>query len=185
MLAASSMYLLLQVSRVCCRVGRVRVTNWPAVNWSMTTACATADWCLPALAMLQAVAVAVPQAQRHNCTCGPPTVFLCARALRWAHPCSVQAFRRLKLSGTNLQYLYLSLTLLVAFPLTMAVDGTDWAAGFGPWDAGNWAELVASGTVIYVGQNYLLQVGAASPVRIFHGGLACGQPPPLGMQGRL
>ncbi|KAL4438959.1 hypothetical protein ABPG77_006896 [Micractinium sp. CCAP 211/92] len=69
----------------------------------------------------------------------------------------LQAFRRLKLSGTNLQYLYLSLTLLVAFPLTMAVDGTDWAAGFGPWDAGNWAELVASGTVIYVGQNYLLQ----------------------------
>ncbi|KAL4452756.1 hypothetical protein ABPG75_008418 [Micractinium tetrahymenae] len=69
----------------------------------------------------------------------------------------LQAFRRLKLSGTNLQYQYLSLTIIIAFPLTMAVDGTDWAAGFGAWDAGNWAELVLGGTVIYVGQNYLLQ----------------------------
>lgn len=61
-------------------------------------------------------------------------------------------------SGTNLQYQYLSLTLVGALPLTLAVDGTDWAVGFGTWDAGNWAELVTGGTVIYVGQNYLLQV---------------------------
>lgn len=84
-----------------------------------------------------------------------------------------QAFRRLKLSGTNLQYQYLSLTLLLAFPLTMAVDGTDWAAGFGPWTAGNWAELVVGGTVVYVGQNYLLQVGACWSLG--EQGRACGR----------
>ena len=56
-----------------------------------------------------------------------------------------------------LQYYYLSLTTAVALPLTLALDGTDWGAQFGPWTGSDWAWLVCGGTLVYVGQNYLLQ----------------------------
>ncbi|PSC74038.1 hypothetical protein C2E20_2672 [Micractinium conductrix] len=69
----------------------------------------------------------------------------------------LQAFCRLKLSGTHLQYLYLGLTVLVALPLSLPLDGTDWGGQFGPWDGSDWAMLACGGTVIFVGQNYLLQ----------------------------
>ncbi|PRW61466.1 hypothetical protein C2E21_0666 [Chlorella sorokiniana] len=70
---------------------------------------------------------------------------------------TLQAFRRLKFTGKMLQYIYLSLTIVVALPLTLPIDGTDWAAQFGGWSGGDWAWLVCGGTVVYVGQNYLLQ----------------------------
>ncbi|KAI7838425.1 hypothetical protein COHA_007797 [Chlorella ohadii] len=71
---------------------------------------------------------------------------------------TLQAFRRLKFTGKMLQYVYLSLTIAVALPLTLPIDGTDWAAQFGGWSGGDWAWLVCGGTVVYaVGQNYLLQ----------------------------
>lgn len=48
-----------------------------------------------------------------------------------------------------LQYVYLSLTIAVALPLTLPIDGTDWAAQFGGWSGGDWAWLVCGGTVVY------------------------------------
>lgn len=52
-------------------------------------------------------------------------------------------------AGKMLQYAYLSLTILVALPLTLPIDGTDWAAQFGGWSGGDWAWLVCGGTVVY------------------------------------
>ena len=52
-------------------------------------------------------------------------------------------------AGKMLQYLYLTLTIVVALPLTLPIDGTDWAAQFGGWSGGDWAWLVCGGTVVY------------------------------------
>lgn len=52
-------------------------------------------------------------------------------------------------AGKMLQYAYLSLTILVALPLTLPIDGTDWVAQFGGWSGGDWAWLVCGGTVVY------------------------------------
>ncbi len=52
-------------------------------------------------------------------------------------------------AGKMLQYAYLSLTIVVALPLTLPIDGTDWAAQFGGWSGGDWAWLVCGGTVVY------------------------------------
>lgn len=71
-----------------------------------------------------------------------------------------QAFRRLRLGSTLLLRLYMSLTVAVALPLSLALDGADWAAGFAGWAAGDWCMLTLGGTVLYVGQMSLLNYSA-------------------------
>jgi len=42
----------------------------------------------------------------------------------------------------------MSLTVVAALPLTLALDGTNWAAGFAGWTAGDWCMLVLGGSVL-------------------------------------
>ena len=76
----------------------------------------------------------------------------------------LQAFRRLRFTARGLQYAYLSLTVAVALPLTLGVDGTAWGPQFAGWTGGDWALLVTGATVVYVGQNMLIQVGLVCAV---------------------
>lgn len=50
----------------------------------------------------------------------------------------------------------MGLTVLVALPLSLALDGTDWAPAFAGWSAADWCMLLLGGTVLYVGQMWLL-----------------------------
>lgn len=59
---------------------------------------------------------------------------------------ALQGFRRLRFTGRMLQYLYLTLTILVALPLSLGVDGAGWGAQFGGWGAADWALLVTGAT---------------------------------------
>lgn len=90
-----------------------------------------------------------------------------------------------------LLYYYMALTVVVALPLSLAVDGTDWATGFAGWTAGDWCMLLLGGTVLYVGQMSLLnycawQLGAPLVSMMFglrvsaagrHGGGLAGRDP--------
>lgn len=55
------------------------------------------------------------------------------------------------------QFLYLVFSIVVTLPLTLAVDGTDWSAQFDGWLAGDWAVLVATGSVVTIAANYCIQ----------------------------
>lgn len=69
-----------------------------------------------------------------------------------------QAFRRLAFKSSHLLYAFMSILALVALPLSLALDGTDWAAGFAGWTPGDWCMLLLGGTILYAGQMWLLNV---------------------------
>lgn len=58
------------------------------------------------------------------------------------------------------QLCYLPLTVACLLPLSLGIDGADWGAQFAGWSGAQWALLVATGTAVYLGGNFLLQVGS-------------------------
>lgn len=68
------------------------------------------------------------------------------------------------------------MNLLVVLPISLGVDGTDWAAQFGGMDAGDWGMLVYCGCVAHAWVALLIQVRGgvmAAAAASCDGGCAC------------
>lgn len=86
---------------------------------------------------------------------------------------SLQASRSMGFTTLQLQYLFLIFCILLLLPLSLAVDGTDWAAQFVGWSAHDWIVLAATASFVCVGANSTLQHATwqlgAPTVSIFFG----------------
>ena len=65
--------------------------------------------------------------------------------LPWRALCSAPSPRR------QLQYCYLGFSVTVLLPLSLPIDGTDWASQFATWGAANWALLLLVSSVVCIG----------------------------------
>lgn len=57
----------------------------------------------------------------------------------------------------TLQYLYLLLSVVVLLPISLGVEGADWAANFAGWSGGDWAVLCTMSCCVVVGANLCIQ----------------------------
>ncbi|KAI3427008.1 hypothetical protein D9Q98_006951 [Chlorella vulgaris] len=68
-----------------------------------------------------------------------------------------QAFKDTALSAIEVQYLIIWMNLLIVLPISLGVDGTDWAAQFGGMNGGDWGALLFCGCVAHAWIALLIQ----------------------------
>jgi hypothetical protein len=61
-------------------------------------------------------------------------------------------------SSARIQYYFMIASIIVLVPISLPLEGTDWAADMAPWNASDWVVLTALGTVVCIGAGILIQV---------------------------
>ena len=150
MLCAVALLVLLQVRMVgavgCRWAARVAFLSAPAGWWSEGGASECG---------------AVGSGARRKCsTWYTEYNVLVRRACTWRSQ-TVQATRHVGFSIWSTQYLFTGSVLGLTLVLTLALDGSGWAAQLGSWTAGDWAVLCVLGSVVYVGSNFSMQASSA------------------------
>ncbi len=86
----------------------------------------------------------------------------CHTRLRTLPACLVAHHPSCLFSASPLQYLYLLLSVAVLLPISLGVDGTDWAANFRGWTAGDWAVLCVMSCCVVISANLCIQYRCAA-----------------------
>lgn len=73
-------------------------------------------------------------------------------------PPALQATHHLGLKAERLNHTFMLSGIVLFTALSLPIDGTDWAAQFGPWTAGDWLVLCTLGSVCYVYSATAMQV---------------------------
>lgn len=81
-----------------------------------------------------------------------------AQPLPWCTPPPpVQATRHLGFNPWHLQYVFITVTLVLLLALSLPINGTNWGEALAGWTATDWSVLAVLGSVINIGTNLTMQ----------------------------
>lgn len=72
-------------------------------------------------------------------------------------PSPLQATRHLGFNPWHLQYVFITVTLVLLLALSLPINGTNWGEDLAGWTAADWSVLAVLGSVINIGTNLTMQ----------------------------